>query len=91
MRGAPDACQGHRKLDCSYPRLFTRLLDDVGGDCAPALPLSLAKTLQGHKSRPVTMLQSCPLVIHFKRILDSGEGQVRRRCRHGISNAMNYF
>jgi hypothetical protein len=37
--------------------------------------LSFAKTLQGHKSRPVTMLQARPHAIHFKRILDFGEGQ----------------
>jgi hypothetical protein len=37
--------------------------------------LSLAKTLQGHKSRPVTMLQARPHAIHFKRILEFGEGQ----------------
>jgi hypothetical protein len=38
--------------------------------------LSFAKTLQGHKSHPVTMLQARPHAIHFKRILDFGEGQV---------------
>ena len=37
--------------------------------------LSFAKTLRGHKSRPVTMLQARPHAIHFKRILDFGEGQ----------------
>jgi hypothetical protein len=37
--------------------------------------LSFAKTLQGHKSRPVTMLQARPHAIHFKPILDVGEGQ----------------
>jgi hypothetical protein len=37
--------------------------------------LSFAKTLQRHKSRPVTMLRARPHAIHFKRILDFGEGQ----------------
>ena len=37
--------------------------------------LSFTKTLQGHKSQPVTMLQARPHAIHFKRILDFGEGQ----------------
>jgi hypothetical protein len=37
--------------------------------------LSFAKTLQGQKSRPVTMLQARPHAIHFKPILDFGEGQ----------------
>jgi hypothetical protein len=37
--------------------------------------LSFAKTLKGHKSRPVTMLQAGPHAIHFKRILDFGERQ----------------
>jgi hypothetical protein len=37
--------------------------------------LSFAKTLRGHKSRPVTMLQAHLHAIHFKRILDFGEGQ----------------
>jgi hypothetical protein len=36
---------------------------------------SFAKTLQRHKSRPVTMLQARPHAIYFKRILDFGEGQ----------------
>ena len=36
---------------------------------------SLAKTPQGHKSRPVTILQARPHAYHFKRILDFGEGQ----------------
>src|SRR6202047_4342635 len=36
--------------------------------------LSFAKTLQGYKSRPVTMLQARPHAIHFKSILDFGEG-----------------
>ena len=36
---------------------------------------SFAKTLQRHKSRPVTMLQARPHAIHFNRILDFGEGQ----------------
>jgi hypothetical protein len=39
--------------------------------------LSFAKTLQRHKSRPVTMLQARPHAIHFQRILDFGEGQVQ--------------
>jgi hypothetical protein len=39
------------------------------------LVLSFAKTLRGHKSRPVTMLQARPHAIHFKRILDFGVGQ----------------
>jgi hypothetical protein len=34
----------------------------------PALTVSEA-------TRPVTMLQACPHAIHFKRILDFGEGQ----------------
>jgi hypothetical protein len=38
------------------------------------IPVSFAKTLEGHKSRPVTMLQARPHAIHFKRILDFGEG-----------------
>jgi hypothetical protein len=29
----------------------------------------------GHKSRPITMLQAHLHAIHFKRILDFGEGQ----------------
>jgi hypothetical protein len=37
--------------------------------------LSFAKTLQRHKSRAVSMLQARPHAIHFKRILDFGEGQ----------------
>jgi quercetin dioxygenase-like cupin family protein len=37
--------------------------------------LSFAKTLQRHKSRPVTMLRARPHAIHFKRILDFGVGQ----------------
>ena len=41
----------------------------------PHMRLSFAKTLEGHKSRPVTMLQTRPHAIHFKRILDFGEGQ----------------
>src|SRR5260370_3805895 len=45
----------------------------VGRSCA----LSFAKTLQAHKSHPVTMLQARPHAIHFKRILDFGEGQVK--------------
>jgi hypothetical protein len=28
--------------------------------------MSFAKTPPGHNSRPVTMLQSCPLIIHLK-------------------------
>lgn len=36
--------------------------------------LSFAKTLQGYKSRPVTMLQARPHAIHFKSILDFDEG-----------------
>jgi hypothetical protein len=47
--------------------------------CAPFLGnfyhLSFAKTLQRHKSRPVTTLRARPRAIHFKRILDFGEGQ----------------
>jgi hypothetical protein len=39
--------------------------------------LSFAKTLKGHKSCPVTMLQTRPHAIHFQRILDSGEGHLR--------------
>jgi hypothetical protein len=37
--------------------------------------LSFAKTLRGHKSRRVTMLQDHPHAIHFKHILYFGEGQ----------------
>jgi hypothetical protein len=37
--------------------------------------LSFAKTLQRHKSRPVTMLRARPHAIHFKRSLDVGQGQ----------------
>jgi len=37
--------------------------------------LSFAKTLQGHKFRPVTMLQAHLHAFHFKRVLDYGEGQ----------------
>jgi len=40
-----------------------------------AASLSFAKILEGHKSRPVTMLQTRPHAIHFKRILVFGEGQ----------------
>jgi len=36
-------------------------------------PLSFAKTLRGHKSRRVTMLQDHPHAIHFKHILYFGE------------------
>jgi hypothetical protein len=48
--------------------------------CALSIPrlegsLSFAKTPQGHDSRPVTMLQARPHAVHFKRILDFGEGQ----------------
>jgi hypothetical protein len=42
---------------------------------ATLVRLSFAETLQGHKSRPVTMLQARPHAIHFKPILDVGEGQ----------------
>jgi hypothetical protein len=42
---------------------------------ATVVMLSFAKTLQGHKSRPVSMLQARPHAIHFKPILDFGEGQ----------------
>ena len=37
--------------------------------------VSFAKTLQGHKFRPVTMLQAHLHAFHFKRVLDYGEGQ----------------
>jgi alpha-galactosidase len=50
-----------------------RVLSDSYSEDRPALRLSFAKTLQGHKSRPVTMLQARPHAIHFKRILDFGE------------------
>ena len=36
-------------------------------------PLSFAKTLRGHKSRRVTMLQDHPHAIHFKHIPYFGE------------------
>ena len=42
-------------------------------NCNFEFTLSFAKTLEGHKSRPVTMLQARPHAIHFKRILDFGE------------------
>jgi hypothetical protein len=42
---------------------------------SPKATLSFAKTLRGHKSRRVTMLQAHPHAIHFKHILYFGEGQ----------------
>jgi hypothetical protein len=49
------------------------------------IPLSFAKTLQGHKSHPVTMLQARPHAIHFKRILDFGEGQALEEAKELLS------
>src|SRR5712664_2546087 len=47
--------------------------------------LSFAKTPQGDRSRGVTMLQASPHVIHFKSILDFGEGQRARFCQPLLS------
>ena len=41
--------------------------------------LSFAKTLRGHESSRVTMLQAHPHSIHFKHILYFGEGQRQAR------------
>ena len=49
--------------------------------------VSFAKTLQGHKSHPVTMLQARPHAIHFKRILDFGEGQLEEIVRSQVGHA----
>jgi hypothetical protein len=46
--------------------------------------MSFAKTLQRHKSRPVTMLRARPHAIHFKRILDFGEGQDQIRSTYDL-------
>jgi hypothetical protein len=49
--------------------------------------LSFAKTPQGHKSRPVTMLQARPHAVHFKRILDFGEGQESKASDRNLPKA----
>jgi hypothetical protein len=49
--------------------------------------LSFAKTLQRHKSRPVTMLQARPHAIHFKRILDFGEGHANAKNAKGTKES----
>jgi hypothetical protein len=52
------------------------------------LGLSFAKTLRGHKSRPVTMSQAHPHAIDFKRILCFGEGQGQRGiCEVAVARA----
>ena len=53
-----------------WPQVASFLMCDWEG-----LHLSFAKTPQGHNSRPATMLQARPRAIHFKSILDFGEGQ----------------
>ena len=42
------------------------------------------KLLQGHKFRPVTMLQARLHAVHFKRVLDFGEGHGFQRAQAGV-------
>jgi hypothetical protein len=62
-----------RPIDFHRARLF--FLGGCSGIGSSVRPI-IRQNSAGHNARPVTILQSCPLVIHFKTHPGFGEGQV---------------